>query len=184
MDNESKSENNILKFLKVMLKIIEVIITIIVIFISAIILTQNVTKNEKAFLGFRIYRVETGSMIPVYQIGDVILVKYKDFDSIEKGEDLSYIATSGEVKGSIITHRVVDFDVDENGKREAIRTKGVANKSEDKPVYANQITGVVVMKMNIVTVICRLISNIYIFYFCMIVPVTIYIFLAFFRKRK
>lgn len=178
-----KNESKILKVLKFILKVIEVILTAIVIFISIIILTQNITRNEKTFLGYRIFRVETGSMIPKYQIGDVILVKYKDFDSIKVGEDLSYKATSGQMKGSIITHQIIRIENDENGEKTII-TKGIANNSEDKPVYESQINGVVIMKMNIITIICKLISNIYIFYFFMIVPITVYIFLAFFKKRK
>ena len=63
---------------------------IVIIFVYLIIVTQRISNNDKAFLGFRIFRVQTGSMIPVYNIGDVILVKEKGLDKISVGDDVTY----------------------------------------------------------------------------------------------
>ena len=62
-------------------------------FVSITIVTQRVSNNENSFLGFRIFKVETGSMIPKYQIGDVILIKEKDINKIKVGDDVTYFGT-------------------------------------------------------------------------------------------
>ena len=40
------------------------IVTIIIALVSIIIIVQKVTNNKQSFLGYRIFRVQTGSMIP------------------------------------------------------------------------------------------------------------------------
>ena len=81
MENEeakekaSSKKGSKLKIVKIIWNIIVKIIAVIIVLISIIIVVQKVTNNKEAFLGYRIFRVQTGSMIPKYLIGDVILVK-------------------------------------------------------------------------------------------------------------
>lgn len=166
---------------KTLFKIFEKILTIVILFITAIILTQKLTENEKAFLGFRLFRVQTGSMIPKYQVGDVILVKEKDINQITMGEDVTYWGTSGVMKGKLVTHRVINIE-NIDGKR-VFHTKGIANNTEDPLVYGEQINGVVKGKIYTLTLICSLLNNKYIFYFLGILPLTLYIFFNFTRGR-
>ena len=56
--------------LKKILNALEFILMIIILFISTVIVVQRVTNNQYAFLGFRIFRVETGSMIPKYKVNN------------------------------------------------------------------------------------------------------------------
>ena len=158
------------------------IVTIIIAFVSIIIIVQKVTNNKQAFLGFRIFRVQTGSMIPKYQIGDVILVKEQDIDKIKVGDDVTYLGKEGVVKGILITHRVKDIEEIE-GQR-VFHTQGIANSLEDPVVYGDQINGVVQSKMYILTLICKMLNNKYIFYFCGILPLTIYVFFRVFRGNR
>ena len=85
------------------------ILTLVIIFISIIIVVQKVTNNEESFLGFRIFRVQTGSMIPKYQIGDVILVKETEPDKIKIGDDVTYEGETGSMKGMLVTHRYTRY---------------------------------------------------------------------------
>lgn len=121
------------------------ILTIIIALISIIIVVQKVTNNKQSFLGYRIFRVQTGSMIPKYQIGDVILVKEIDTDKIKVGDDVTYLGKEGIVKGILITHRVKDIE-EKDGKK-AFHTQGIANNLEDPIVYGDQINGVVQFRM-------------------------------------
>ena len=155
------------------------IVTIIIVIISIIIVTQKVTNNKNAFLGYRIFRVQTGSMIPKYQVGDVILVKEKNVDKIKIGDDITYQGVEGAVKGILVTHRVIDIE-EVDGKK-AFHTQGIANNLEDPIVHGEQINGVVQIKMHILTLICKLLNNKYIFYFCGILPLTIYVFFRVFK---
>lgn len=188
MENKGKEEeleqqqttnkkSTLIKTIKIVWKVIEKIIILAVIIISIIIVTQKVTDNEKAFLGYRIFKVETGSMIPKYNIGDVILVKEKDINEITIGEDVTYWGTSGSMKGKIVTHQVIDIETVEGKK--VFHTKGIANKLEDPVISGNQISGVVKGKMYILTGIISLLTNKYIFYFGAIIPLTIFIFVSF-----
>mgnify|MGYP004501975751 FL=1 len=158
------------------------IITIIIAFISIIIVVQKVTNNKQAFLGYRIFRVQTGSMIPKYEIGDVILVKEQAIDKIKVGDDVTYLGKDGVVKGILITHRVKNIEEIEGQK--VFHTQGIANNLEDPVVYGDQINGVVQSKMYILTLICKMLNNKYIFYFCGILPLTIYVFFKVFKNSR
>lgn len=158
------------------------IITIIIAIISIIIVVQKVTNNKQSFLGYRIFRVQTGSMIPKYQIGDVILVKEKDINKIKIGEDVTYLGKEGVVKGILITHRVKD--IEEKDGQKVFHTQGIANNMEDPIVYGDQINGVVQFRMFFLTLICRMLNNKYIFYFCGILPLTIYVFFKVFKNSR
>ena len=156
------------------------IVTIIIAIICIIIVVQKVTNNKQAFLGYRIFRVQTGSMIPKYQIGDVILVKETDTNKIKVGDDVTYLGKEGSTKGILITHRVIDIE-ETDGKR-VFHTQGIANNLEDPVIDGSQINGVVQFRMLFLTLICRLLNNKYIFYFCGILPLTIYVFFRVFKN--
>ncbi len=181
--NEEKRKkvgiNNKNVVLKTIWNIFMKILTIVIALISIIIITQKVTNNKIGFLGYRIFRVQTGSMIPKYQIGDVILVKERDTKKIKIGDDVTYLGKEGATKGILITHRVKD--IEEVDGQLAFHTQGIANNLEDPIVYGDQINGVVQSKMYFLTFICKMLNNKYIFYFCGILPLTIYVFFKVFK---
>ena len=179
--NVEKKKLDISKIFKVLWNIFSKIITILILFVSIIIVVQKVTNNKESFLGYRIFRVQTGSMIPKYNIGDVILVKEKDIDKIKVGNDVTYKGESGSVKGLLVTHRVIDIEEVEGKK--VFHTKGIANNLEDPIVYENQINGVVQTKLYILSLICLLLNNKYVFYFCGVLPLTIYVGFRIFKGR-
>lgn len=179
--NVEKKKLNISKIFKVLWNILSKIITILILFVSIIIVVQKVTNNKESFFGYRIFRVQTGSMIPKYNIGDVILVKEKDINKIKVGDDVTYKGESGSVKGLLVTHRVIDIEEVEGKK--AFHTKGIANNLEDPIVYGNQINGVVQTKLYILSLICLLLNNKYVFYFCGVLPLTIYVGFRIFKGR-
>lgn len=170
----TKKNKTMRKTFKILWDIIVKLLTLLIVLISLIIIVQKVTNNKESFFGYRIFRVQTGSMIPKYQIGDVILVKKQDVDKIKVGDDVTYLGESSSVKGILITHRVIDIQ-EVDGKKE-FHTQGIANNLEDPVVYGNQINGVVQFKMPILTLLCKLLNNKYIFYFGAVLPLTLYIF--------
>ena len=170
------------KPLKFIWGIIVKILMLIIIFISIIIIVQKVTNNQESFLGFRIFRVQTGSMIPQYQVGDVIIVKETEPDQIKIGDDVTYQGKTGQMKGLLVTHRVIDIE-EVDGKR-VFHTKGIANNLEDPVVSEDQINGVVQTKMYVLSWICVLLNNKYVFYFCGILPLTIYVAFRVFKGKN
>lgn len=166
------------KFFRGILRIIEFIVICVVIYISAIIVVQRFSNNEKGLFGYRMFKVETGSMIPKYLINDVILVKEMDTNNIQIGDDVTYKAETGQMKGMIVTHQVIEKGEKEG--RQYFYTKGIANDTKDPIIYEDQIIGVVEKKIYtlsfIINLISILFSNIYSLYFCIVIPLTIYIF--------
>lgn len=185
MENKQQStiskKKDAFQIIKTVWKVLEKILMVLIIFICVVIITQRISNNEKSFLGFRIFRVQTGSMIPKYEIGSVILVKEKNIDKIKVGEDVTYWGTSGTMKGKLVTHQVIDIE-EVDGKK-TFHTKGIANNLEDPVVYAEQINGVVLGEMHLLTAITIALSNQYIFYFCGIIPLTIFVFMAFVKTN-
>lgn len=183
-ENEQNEQKNVMKkkrLLHIIWSILSKIITVLIIFICIIIVIQKVSNNKESFLGYRIFKVQTGSMIPKYKVGDVILVREKDIDKIKVGDDVTYLGEASSVKGMLITHRVID--IEEIDGQKAFHTKGIANNLEDPVVYGNQINGVVQTKLYILSLICMLLNNKYIFYFCGILPLTIYLGFRIFKGR-
>lgn len=172
--NNRENRGDWLKILKNIWWVLEKVIFIILAFVSIVIVTQRVSENEKAFLGFRIFKVETGSMEPKYKVGDVILVKTKSANKIKVGDDVTYTGTTGVMKGKLVTHQVID--IEQVGEEIKFHTKGIANTAEDPVITSNQVNGVVQTKMYLLTAICSVLNNPYIFYFIGIIPLTVLIF--------
>lgn len=161
--------------LKKILSFFERIITILIVATCLIIITQRLSDNEESFMGYRLFKVETGSMIPKYNINDVILVTEKEPSEIKEGDDLVYVALDGEFAGMVITHQVVR--IEEDGAERKFYTKGLANNTEDPVVHPEQVIGVVKTKIVTLTLITNVLLNPYSLYFLIVLPVTITIFL-------
>ena len=101
--------------LKIMWKLLWWILELIIIFIAIVIVTQRITNNQKAFLGFRVFSVATGSMEPEYAVGDILIAKEKEPSEIVVGDNIVYLGTVADYKGKIITHSVIEIEQNEEG---------------------------------------------------------------------
>ena len=108
----------------------------------------RVSGGTPSILGYSLYRVSSGSMSPELVVGDVILVKNCDGMDVRDNDIVTYVATSGEMSGKLITHRVIQAPYEQNGEYYII-TKGDANDSADDPVKVNQIEGKMLTKVGI-----------------------------------
>ena len=111
-------------------------------------LISRINGSSPALFGYSLYRVSSGSMAPELGVGDVILVHSCDGKDVKKDDIVTYVATSGEMSGKLITHRVVEAPYQE-GSEYYLITKGDANDYADDPVNANQIEGKMVAKIGI-----------------------------------
>ena len=163
-------------------KTFQLIYTIIKIFVVALlsiyllfVIIQRFTNNS-SILGYRVFTVATGSMEPVYNINDVILVKDTDPSTLKKGDDIAYLGNRDAVKGLVVTHRIIRIETFEDGKVH-YTLKGVNNKYEDPSITADQILGKVVGKLPVVNFINHVVKNIYGFFFLVFCPLVLVIFL-------
>ena len=114
------------KIFKYIKAIINVFVVVFVLSFVLVVCMQRFSNNELSFLNYRMFTVVSGSMIPKYEIGDVLLAKETKPEKIERGDAVSYLGTKGQFKDKVVTHEVIEIEVDENGKY-WFYTKGVAN---------------------------------------------------------
>lgn len=137
------------------------------------ILIQRVTDNS-SIMGYRIFTVASESMVPVYEINDVILVKEYDVKTLEVGDDIAYIGKFYEMKDKIVTHRIVRIENDEGLE---IYTQGLANSLEDPVITEDQVLGKVVYKFTTISFITKLVRNKVGFFFLIFIPLVLVLFL-------
>ncbi|MBQ6494794.1 MAG: signal peptidase I [Bacilli bacterium] len=169
----NKIKNN--KPLKIITSIVKFIISIIIILVVAVIIVQRVTNNKLNLGGYGLYTVVTTSMVPKYNVGDMILAKKVDTNTIKVGDDVVYLGEVDTYKDKIITHQVIQIENTNEGK--IFHTKGIANPLEDPVVKESQIYGVVVFKSAILSFLSGLINSPYGFYFLIFVPIVLIVFL-------
>lgn len=142
-NKERKDRFKVLRIIK------NIILGTLIAFLTLVLITSFIAKvkgSSPSIFGFSLYRVSSGSMEPELQISDVILVQGCDGNDVKEEDIVTYLATSGEMKGKLITHRVIKAPYQENGEYYII-TKGDANKVSDDPVKTSQIEGKMLFKI-------------------------------------
>lgn len=168
---------------KIIGNILYTICTILIILFLFIVILQRVTNNEMAIGGIRIFNVITRSMEPKYTVGDILVSKYVEPNQIQVGDDVVYLGQENSYAGKIITHRVVAKQQNEDGTY-TFRTKGIANDLEDPEISGDNIYGVIVYKIQTLSLISKIINNTYKFYFLIFVPIAIIIFMEIMKIIK
>lgn len=151
-----------MKLLKILWKILKGIITVFLLIILLLVIFQKVTKNKVTIGDIYIFQIATGSMVPEYKIGDVIVVKKEDTSSLKVGDDITYLGEIDNFRGLIITHRIVNIR-EEDGKR-YITTKGIANILEDPEISEDNVYGKVIYHTVLFSFFGRLMTNMIIYY--------------------
>ncbi len=163
------------KAFKIIYGIIKTFVFIFLVIYLLFVIVQRITNNS-SILGYRMFTVATGSMEPVYNVNDVILVKETDPSTLRVGDDIAYLGNRDAVKGLIVTHRIVKMEtLDDNKVHYTL--KGVNNKYEDPSITEDQILGKVLGKVYVVNFINHVVKNIYGFFFLVFCPLVLVIFL-------
>ena len=165
------------KILKLLWKIAKIIVWILVILIVSVIVVQKVSNNKLTVANYSIYNVVTESMVPKYKVGDMLLARRVDTNTLAVGDDIVYLGREGTFNDKIVTHQIIQID-EENGIRK-FHTKGIANIIEDPVITSDQIYGKILTKLNILSFLGRITSNQYGFYFIIIIPTVILVFQIF-----
>lgn len=114
-------------------KIGTVLATAVLLVVAAMVLAVTVIPQAR---GGASLIIETGSMRPTINPGDVVAVRPIDAEDLNIGDIITY-ATSD----ALITHRIIAFEG--QGSNLRIITQGDANNSEDAPVQPGQVRGIV-----------------------------------------
>ena len=88
-------------------------------------------------LGWQVFTVVSGSMEPVYHVGDLLYVRPTDPADLQPGDVITFVMNEQLVVG---THRIVE--VEDTGERLYFYTKGDANAAMDAaPVAQENVLG-------------------------------------------
>ena len=148
--NKEKSNKKVRNKVFRVLRIIKnVLLSVIIVFLSIVLIVSvisRITGNPPSLFGFSLYRVSSGSMRPELEVKDIILVRSCDGEDVEKGDIISYVPETGEMKGNIVTHRVekAPYKV---GDEYWLVTKGDANEISDAPIRADQVKGKLIAEL-------------------------------------
>lgn len=158
LEKMKKIKNN--KILKTIWNIVYTLMFLIVVLILIIVVAQRVTNNNITIGGVRIFSVATGSMVPVYNVGDVLVSKEIDPEKIQVGDDIVYQGEKGSYNGKVITHRVISIEEQEDGNYKII-TQGVANTQKDPEISQEQVYGKIIYKIHILSYFSKLTKSVY-----------------------
>ena len=164
------------KYIKFFSKLAELLLTIIIILYLTLIVAQRLTGNKSIF-GIRVFTVSTGSMEPIYDINDVIMVNDIDKKKLKIGDDIAYIAKFGEMNNKIISHRIIE--IDNTGDKTYIKTKGINNTGIDPTISEDQILGKITRKLVIISAINKILRNQLGFFLLIVCPLVLVVFLEF-----
>lgn len=116
------------KLLKVW-SIVSTVLVIVIVLFAIFLMGSRV-------MGFRVFNVISGSMSPVYNVGDLIYVKNVDPSTVKVGDPITFVLNEDLV---VATHRVVRIDAE----NQHFYTKGDANETIDStPVHFKNLIGV------------------------------------------
>lgn len=163
--------NKVFKGIAVGLKAITSTLIIIVI---SIIFIQRVSDNKVTLFGYSMFTIVSESMVPKYEIRDMVIAKKVVAEDIKIGDDVVYLGEESNLNGKIVTHQVIKKEY-KNGKY-IFQTKGLANEVEDPEIEYDQILGKVLKKSTLLSLLSHVVNNVYGFYFIIFVPFAILLF--------
>ncbi len=166
------------KKVKLIGNILYILLFLIVVLMLVVVTLQRTSNNSISIGGYRMFAVATGSMIPVYNVGDVLIAKETEASSLKVGDDIVYEGEKGSFKDKVVTHRIISIEEKEDGNYKII-TKGVANQEQDPEINQTQVYGKIVYKIKTLSFFDRMLKNMYIFYFAIFIPAGVIIYKIF-----
>lgn len=160
---ESIKLNIVKKVLYFLPKLLYNMLNLLCIALIAIIVMQRFTDSNQSIGGFKIFEVVSGSMVPKYDVGEVVICKETPVEDIKVGNAIVYRGKLGELNGKIVMHEVIAINQDENNELK-FYAKGLYNSKGDPEISESQILGVVKFRSSILTLLHKLASNVYVLF--------------------
>ena len=181
MEKKKFSKLNIAKkILSIVAKLLYDFLILFCIILIVIVAWQRITDSNKSVYGYRLFRIISGSMVPDYNIDEIVVCKDIDVNDIKVGDVVVYRGRIGELNDKLIMHKVVDINREDHGL--IFHVKGIQNTASDPNVQSGQIVGKVIFKSQVLTHIYDLATSTY-SSFVIVIILVINVFLSF-RPRK
>lgn len=179
---EKEKPNIVLSVLGILL----CVILVPILALNVVLIVQGFTQDASVMpniAGKFPLMVQSGSMSPTIEVGDLIIVQ-----APEKGQTFGVddVVTfwDGAPGGPLVTHRIVEITTDDDGKT-AYRTKGDANSAQDGTlIYDKDIVGTYVMRIPFLGDVAMFMQTIPGLIVCVILPLALFIVYDVIRRRK
>ncbi len=182
MEKKKFSKLNIAKkVLSIVAKILYDLLILFCILLIVIVAWQRITDSNKSVYGYRLFRIISGSMVPDYNIDEIVVCKDIDVNDIKVGDVVVYRGRIGELNNKLIMHKVVDINREDHGL--IFHVKGIQNTASDPNVQPGQIVGKVVFKSQALTYVYSLATSLY-SSFVIVIVLVINVFLAFRPSKR
>ena len=163
------------KLLNIIGNILYAILFVIVVCMLVLVVLQRTSNNSLSIGGYRIFQIASESMEPKYCVGDILISKEVDKDELKVGDAIVYKGLEGSFKDKFVTHEIQSIEKQTTGAYKII-TRGIANIQEDPEITSDQVYGKIIYKVETLSWLSKKISNIYVFYFLIFVPIGIIIY--------
>ncbi len=158
-----------IKLISKILKIASYCLFAVIICLSVFVVASRFLDKSPSIFGYSFYYVLTESMEPEIMAGEIILGKETSPEELKIGDIVTYVGSTGELNGKIITHEIISI---EDG---IVTTQGVANDQPDPPIYTSQILSRYVVTIPFAGKIFSVINSRYGFLFLVLIPLTLLI---------
>ena len=179
--NEFSKIEMLKKVLNILFKIIYNVLICFCILLIIIVVWQRATNSNKSFYGYKLFRIISGSMVPEYNIDEIVVCQDIDTKILEVGDVIVYRGRIGELNNKLVMHEIVGITESNNGL--IFSVKGIQNITGDPNVSSGQILGKVVFKSQILTYIYSLATSAY-SSFIIITILVINVFISFRPMKK
>ena len=182
MEKNKFSKIDILKkVLNILFKIMYDVLICFCILLIIVVVWQRVTDSNKSIYGYRLFRIISGSMVPEYNIDEVVVCKEVDTRTLKIGDIVVYRGRVGELNNKLVMHEIIDI-TNNNGEL-IFSVKGIQNLLGDPNVSSSQILGKVIFKSSLLTYLYALATHTS-SAFIIVMILVINVFIAFLPTKK
>jgi len=100
-------------------------------------------KQTINILGFKIYTVVSGSMVPIYEIGDVIIFKKVSLDNLNEGDIIAfYQDLNNDQKDEVVTHFLHAIKLDDENQLTYETISNISDEKDSWTLKGDDIIGI------------------------------------------
>ena len=128
-------------------RIFSIVLVVVLVVILLYVLVSRITGETPSMFGYSMLRVSSESMEPELKVGNIILVKEVEPETLKKGDVITYHGEEGPVAGKLITHQIVSEPYEKDGTF-YFTTRGIKLGALDDPeIDDTQVLGKVMCKV-------------------------------------
>jgi signal peptidase len=158
-------QKSILKTIGEGLSIAVIVLEVIVILF---LILSKASGGIPSIFGHHMYVIVSSSMSPELEIGDVIISREYEGESLAVGDVIQYVGQRDDMQGKIITHEIIS--VSGEGEDAVIVTQGIANLEPDPPIRGSDVVAVMQYKTVVIDKIYGAVSTTAGFVFLVMLP--------------